>query len=450
MFKRAWLLLWLPVGGMLAASCGSDSTSRPGGASGAAGVQGADAGEPGSAGMGSGASSSLGGTGSSDPGGSGGTSTGGAEPIGGNGPAGGAPSDGGDAAGGFEATGGAPPLVAEVSCLEHEDCLPVCNANGWPEAHCFGSAERFCSCESSGEPTCTEGTTEGCPTGTACHHGSQCMPYGGGVHGDPCDNGDECSPGFICAGFGNPLPSGESTACAQMCAPQSAPPSCDCTGNYCLGKLGLSDFSCDYPSGTPCSHNVPSREVEVAMITGPGELEPGNVYIVSAESQGGQALELEVCGSAACEGDHVCASESPGVAVSCFVQAATDTLYVYVRNQGQTGASVEVDVENDAMHEYKLSDFQSTSSLQANGYRRMLVTGLTANSAYELRVTTSNARDINLTVSNDLHAEQVVCDDDATAGVASCVVTVTQPAVWAVLTDTSGIGDGYTFKVTAE
>jgi hypothetical protein len=33
---------------------------------------------------------------------------------------------------------------------------------------------------------------------------------------------------------------------------------------------------------------------------------------------------------------------------------------------------------------------------------------------------------------------------------AACELTVTQAAVWAVLTDTSGVGDGFTFKVTAK
>jgi hypothetical protein len=61
-----------------------------------------------------------------------------------------------------------------------------------------------------------------------------------------------------------------------------------------------------------------------------------------------------------------------------------------------------------------------------------------------------NARDINLTVSNDLHGQDELCDQDLSGTAAACALTVTQAAVWAVLTDTSGIGDAFTFKVTAK
>lgn len=65
-------------------------------------------------------------------------------------------------------------------------------------------------------------------------------------------------------------------------------------------------------------------------------------------------------------------------------------------------------------------------------------------------MTTTNGRAINLTVSNDLHGQDELCSDDALAGTAACTLAVSRASVWVLLTDTSGLGDAYTFKVTAE
>lgn len=273
------------------------------------------------------------------------------------------------------------------------------------------------------------------------------MPFGESAHGDPCANGNECAPGLICVGFGNPLPSGESTACATMCDPQTAAPGCDCLAGYCWGGLGLYDFSCDYPQGTPCNQSVAGSDTKRGQITGAGEITPGYVYVVSVESQ--QDVDLEVCASKSCEGDHLCVSGGAGGSQSCIVQATKDSLDVYVVNKAGGSASVAVNVEADVMSEYKLSYTQMGSSLGADRSVRLLVTGLTPGQKYDFNVATTNARDINLTVSNDLHGLQVVCDEDLAGAAAACEVTVTQATVWVVLTDTSGIGDGFTFKVTA-
>lgn len=361
---------------------------------------------------------------------------------------GGGVDSGGEA--GSESLGGAPPLVAEATCLEHEDCLAVCQANGWPSAHCYGSSVRFCACDSSGDgPTCSKGTTEGCPEGTACRTTHQCLPYGDGAQGDPCNNGDECAPGYICTGFGNPLPNGESTACTQFCDAQDAPPGCDCVGGSCLGRLGLYDFSCDFPNGTPCNQSTFAGTTS-GHIVGPNEIAPGSVYIVTASSLDGENIDLEVCADTTCAGDHVCESNGAGGSETCFLQATEEALDVYLVNRSGEAATVKVDVEADAMSEHKLEYVQSFSSLQANRYVRLWVTGLTPAISYELSVTTTNGRDINLTVSNDLHGEDELCSEDALAGAAACTLAVTRASVWVLLSDTSGIGDNYTFKVTAQ
>jgi hypothetical protein len=79
----------------------------------------------------------------------------------------------------------------------------------------------------------------------------------------------------------------------------------------------------------------------------------------------------------------------------------------------------------------------------------MRLTGLTPQSSYELSVTTENARDGNLLVSEDLHAQQIICDD-LVGTAATCQLVASQSAVWVVITDTSGLGDSYTFQVTAK
>jgi hypothetical protein len=276
------------------------------------------------------------------------------------------------------------------------------------------------------------------------------LPYGEGTQGDPCDNGDECAPGFICTGFGNPLPNGKSTACTQQCDAQNAPIGCDCVGGSCMGGLGLYDFSCDYPNGTPCNQSVSAGVTRSGHITGPNEIGPGAVYLVTAASLGGQNIDLEVCADTECSGDHVCESHGAGDSESCFLQATRDSLDVYVINRAATTATVKVDVEADPMFEFKLSYTQSQSSLQADRYVRQLITGLTPGTSYEISVTTANGRDINLKVSNDLHGADELCDEDAVSGTAACTLAVQRASVWALLTETSGLGDGYTFKVTAK
>jgi hypothetical protein len=458
MLRTSPLWLCLPLGLLLAPSCGSDGDSGPPNAeAGNGGERAGSAGEPNAAASGQGAASSNGGSDAGSNAGSDGghagapLTTAGAPTSGSGGAQGGASPElggAGGAAGASETTGGAPPLVAEASCLQHEDCLQVCQANGWPQAHCFGSSERYCSCESSGEPSCTKGTTQGCPAGTACRGPHQCMPFRESAHGDPCDNGDECAPGLICVGFGNPLPNGNSTACATMCDAQTAAPGCDCLAGYCWGGLGLYDFTCDYPQGTPCNQSVFANDTKRGQITGTGEITPGYVYVVSLESQAN--VDLEVCGSKDCHGDHLCVSGGASGGESCIVQATKDSLDVYVVNRAGSSATVAVNVEADLMTEYKLSYTQMGSSLGANRSFRLLVTGLTPGQKYDFNVATANARDINLTVTNDLHGEQGLCDEDLVGAAAACELTVTQAAVWVVLTDTSGIGDGYTFKVTAK
>jgi hypothetical protein len=195
---------------------------------------------------------------------------------------------------------------------------------------------------------------------------------------------------------------------------------------------------------------VAATDTRVARITGPGEITPGDVYLVSLEAAGGQDLELEVCGSSGeCEGDHVCEATGAGSA-SCLVQAADDELFVYMINRDDSSASMQVDVEADAMSEYELSYVQLISSLEPGRYRRLLVTGLTAGTSYDFQVATANGRDINLIVSNDLHGQNELCNEDLMVTFASCVLTVTKDSVWVVLTDTSALGDGFTFKVTAQ
>jgi hypothetical protein len=272
--------------------------------------------------------------------------------------------------------------------------------------------------------------------------------FGDATHGEPCPNGDECAKDFICVGFGNPLPNGESTACATKCSAQTAQPGCDCLAGYCWGGLGLYDFTCDYPQGTPCNQSVFANDTKRGQITGTGEITPGYVYVVSLDSQAD--VDLEVCASKDCQGDHLCVSGGATGSESCIVQATKDSLDVYVVSRADASSTVKVNVEADYMTEYKLSYTQMGSSLGADRYMRLLVTGLTPGQKYDFNLATANARDINLTVSNDLHGEQVLCNEDLVGTAAACELTVTQAAVWAVLTDTSGIGDGFTFKVTAK
>ncbi len=123
--------------------------------------------------------------------------------------------------------------VVETSCTDNSDCLPVCNHYGWPKAHCFG----YCYCEAeNGMPTCTAGTTEGCPPGTQCRGGSGCLPYGTGKDDDPCEVFDACAVGYTCIGYGNPLPNGNSTSCRHLCSADKPLPA-DCyscsSGIYC-------------------------------------------------------------------------------------------------------------------------------------------------------------------------------------------------------------------------
>ena len=62
------------------------------------------------------------------------------------------------------------------------------------------------------------------------------MPYGDGVDGDTCYNGDECAVGYICVKYGGPLPNGETSACRHLCSTGQPKPA-DCysckNGNYC-------------------------------------------------------------------------------------------------------------------------------------------------------------------------------------------------------------------------
>ena len=274
------------------------------------------------------------------------------------------------------------------------------------------------------------------------------MPFGTAAHGDPCDNGDECAPGLICVGFGNPLPNGNSTACATMCDAQTAQPGCDCLAGYCWGGLGLYDFTCDYSLGTPCDQSVFANDTKRGQITGPNEIGAGYVYVVSLDSQAD--VDLEVCASKDCQGDHLCVSGGATGSESCIVQATKDSLDVYVVNRANASAAVKVNVEADYMTEYKLSYTQMGSSLGADRYMRLFVTGLTPGQKYDFNVATANARDINLSVTSDLHGQQGLCDEDLVGTAAACELTVTQASLWVVLTDTSGIGDGFTFKVTAK
>ncbi len=134
-----------------------------------------------------------------------------------------------DAAG----AGGAFIGVAETSCIENADCLPVCQHYGWPKAHCFG----YCYCEAeNGMPKCTAGTTEGCPAGTQCRGGSGCLPYGTGTDDFPCAGGNECAVGYECIRYGNQLPNGNYSGCRHLCSKDEPLPA-DCysceNGDYC-------------------------------------------------------------------------------------------------------------------------------------------------------------------------------------------------------------------------
>jgi hypothetical protein len=207
------------------------------------------------------------------------------------------------------------------------------------------------------------------------------------------------------------------------------------------------DFSCDFPAGTPCFQDVSAGVTLLGQLMSTADIQPGNVYVVSILAE--EDIDLRVCGSAACEGDQSCESSGAGGDESCVLQASQDFLSLYVTNNAGAPANVRVDMDNDAWFEFKLSYVQSSSSLGANMYRRIMVTGLTPQTTYEFRVETTNARPINLLASSDLHAEQVLCDEDLMGTAATCQLTVTASTIWVLLTDTSGIGDGFTFKVTA-
>ncbi|HEX2876208.1 MAG TPA: hypothetical protein VHP33_33380 [Polyangiaceae bacterium] len=391
MLRTSALWLCLPLSLLLASSCGSDGDSGPpDGRAGNGGEPAGNAGEPNTAASSQGAASSNGGSGAGND-------------AGDNGGHAGAPmtNAGAPTSGSGGAQGGASPDLAGAA----------------------GAA----------------GANEG---------GAPPELFGDATHGEPCPNGDECAKEFICVGFGNPLPNGESTACATKCTAQTAQPGCDCLAGYCWGGLGLYDFTCDYPLGTPCNQSVFANDTKRGQITGVGEITPGYVYVVSLDSQAD--VDLEVCGSTDCQGDNLCVSGGATGSESCIVQATKDSLDVYVVSRADASSTVKVNVEADYMTEYKLSYTQMGSSLGADRYMRLLVTGLTPGQKYDFNVATANARDINLKVTSDLHGEQVLCDEDLVGTAAACELTVTQAAVWAVLTDTSGIGDAFTFKVTAK
>lgn len=393
MLRTSTLWLCLPLGLLLAPSCGSDGDSgQPHGEAGNGGEPTGTAGEANAAASGQGAASSNGGAG-----------------------AGNASGDNGGHAGAATANAGAP-------------------ASGDGGDGALGGAS-----QEHGGAAGAAGASEG---------GAPPEPFGDATHGEPCPNGDECAQGFICVGFGNPLPNGESTACATKCTAQTAQPGCDCLAGYCWGGLGLYDFTCDYPNGTPCNQSVFANDTKRGQITGTGEIAPGYVYVVSLDSQAD--VDLEVCGSKDCQGDHLCVSGGATGSESCIVQASKDSLDVYVVGRADASSTVKVNVEADYMTEYKLSYTQMGSSLGADRYLRLLITGLTPGQRYDFNVATANARDINLTVTSDLHGEQVLCNEDLVGAAAACELTVAQASVWAVLTDTSSIGDGFTFKVTAK
>jgi hypothetical protein len=395
LLRTSALWLCLPLGLLLAPSCGSEGESgQPNAQAGNGGEPTGNAGERNAAASGQGASSSNGG---SDAGSNAG-------------------SDGGHA-GGPTSNAGAP-----------------ASGSGGAPGGAGGAA----------------GTSDGGAGGAAgaSEGGAPPEPFGDATHGEPCPNGDECAQGYICVGFGNPLPNGESTACATKCTAQTAEPGCDCLAGYCWGGLGLYDFTCDYPNGTPCDQSVFANDTKRGQITGTGEITPGHVYVVSLDSQAD--VDLEVCGSKDCQGDHLCVSGGATGNESCIVQASQDSLDVYVVSRADASSTVKVNVEADYMTEYKLSYTKMSSSLSADRYLRLLVTGLTVGTTYDFNVATANARDINLTVTSDLHGEQVLCDEDLTGAAAACELTVTQGTVWAILTDTSSIGDAFTFKVTAK
>ena len=227
--------LCLAVLGLISSSCsssdddGSHSTAGNAGASGSADHAGSagNSGAPHSGTDGGGAPPSAGAAGELA---SGGTSAG-----------------AGGAAGSSEAAGasGAFIGVAETACVQHSDCVPVCQHYGWPSAKCF----TYCYCVAeNGSPTCTPGTTEGCPPGTQCRGGSGCLPYGTGTDDDPCPVGDECAVGYECIGYGNPLPNGNRTACRHLCDNQHPLPA-DCYS--CKNN----DYCDPYPAGSAGAPN---------------------------------------------------------------------------------------------------------------------------------------------------------------------------------------------------
>jgi hypothetical protein len=230
--RLAPLVLSLGIIALISSSCSSsDDDSQPAANAGDAGQSGSagragDAGGAGSSGL---PQSGAGGGGAIPSAGAAGDV--GDEASGGAG--GVARESGGAGAGASAGAGGAFIGVAETACVEHSDCLPVCQHYGWPSAKCFG----YCYCVAeNGSPSCTPGTTEGCPPGTQCRGGSGCRPYGTGVDDDPCPIGNECAVGYECIGYGNPLPNGNSTACRHLCDNQHPLPA-DCysceNNDYC-------------------------------------------------------------------------------------------------------------------------------------------------------------------------------------------------------------------------
>ncbi len=231
-------MVGLGVFGLLVQSCSSSSSEGNGG--GAGGTAGAISG---AGGLVSG-SGGTGGTGGRASGVSGSDAGGDAPSIGGDSDmtsagseSGGAPS-GTAGANGMGDAGVGGEGVADATCVRASDCLPICQRYGWPEANCFGAIKQYCFCKSTTAdgPSCTIGTTDGCPAGTQCYGGKGCMPYGTATDGDPCDNGDECAVDYSCVRYGNPLPNGNYSSCRHHCDNDHPLPA-DCysctSGIYC-------------------------------------------------------------------------------------------------------------------------------------------------------------------------------------------------------------------------
>jgi hypothetical protein len=60
----------------------------------------------------------------------------------------------------------------------------------------------------------------------------------GAADGEPCPYGVACGAGLICVHYGNPLPSGENSACRRVCSSESPPPDCSCApAGYCENSV---------------------------------------------------------------------------------------------------------------------------------------------------------------------------------------------------------------------